>query len=167
MISAQNLSIIRCDKQLISYFVNTSFRPRFEPYTYPTMSGTFYARLVVKKSFLCLLFKTYFPQIKKLYNKCLYGYITTEVRFRLIYFSISTLTFSLILFIYNLTDNFQGLVGSMVSFTLINFIITFSYSLAYQLWRILLNFDWLVYEVERSNVSTTNIFLQMGYFCVL
>ena len=38
-------------------------------------------------------------------------------------------------------------------------IIMFSYSLAYQLWVLLLNFDWLAHQVECPNVSTNN------YFC--
>ena len=42
------------------------------------------------------------------------------------------------------------------------FIITVSYSLAYQLWGLLLNFDLLVYQVECPNVSTINYNLQNG-----
>ena len=41
-----------------------------------------------------------------------------------------------------------------------SFIVKFSYLLAQQLWGLLLNFDWLVYEVECPNVSTINCNLQ-------
>ena len=43
-----------------------------------------------------------------------------------------------------------------------SFMITFSYSLALQLWGLLLKFDWLVHQVECPNVSTTNYKLQKG-----
>ena len=47
-----------------------------------------------------------------------------------------------------------------------SFIITFSYSLAYQPWGLLCNFEWMVLLVECPKVSTTNCNLQKGSFCV-
>ena len=37
-----------------------------------------------------------------------------------------------------------------------SYIMIFSFSLAQQLWGLLLNFDWLVHQVECTNVSTFN-----------
>ena len=36
-----------------------------------------------------------------------------------------------------------------------SFIINFSYSMVQQLWKLLLNFDWMVHQVEFTNVLTT------------
>ena len=43
-----------------------------------------------------------------------------------------------------------------------SFIITFSHSLAKQLWVILMDFDWLGYKVECSNVLIPNCNIQKG-----
>ena len=43
-----------------------------------------------------------------------------------------------------------------------SFTLTFSYSLAKQLWGLLIDFDWLVYKVECPNVSITNCNLKKG-----
>ena len=45
-----------------------------------------------------------------------------------------------------------------------SFMITFSYSLAYQPWVLELNVIQIVYFVECQNISTTNCNLQKGYF---
>ena len=45
------------------------------------------------------------------------------------------------------------------------FFLTFSYSLALQLWGLLLDFNWFVNYVECSNVSIIDFESQMGWFC--
>ena len=38
-------------------------------------------------------------------------------------------------------------------------LLKFSYSFAYQLWRLFLHFDWFVLKIECTNVSTTTILI--------
>ena len=42
----------------------------------------------------------------------------------------------------------------------------FSYSLDYQLWGPLMNFNWFIHKVQCQNVSTNNCNLQKREFCV-
>ena len=66
------------------------------------------------------------------------------------------------MYIYEYTGREGGDIGMFITLFPQGFIIKFSYALALQLWGLLMDFDWLVYLVEGSNVSTTNCNLQKG-----
>ena len=57
---------------------------------------------------------------------------------------------------FTIISKHQGGRGHWAGYLSPNFIIRFFYSLAYQLWGLSLNSDWLVYKVECQNVSTNH-----------